>query len=108
MLRDERLQGEFRKHLAAQGGTPSRPELTGFTRQVHELHKIHTTITFLLRAVTRNMSIPLPDGPVYPSEQWAIEVAEAELADLDADIAGAMKPLTLRAKPRISKGVVDA
>ncbi|KLI04504.1 MULTISPECIES: hypothetical protein [Mycolicibacterium] len=100
MLRDERLRQQFQKHLAAQGDTPSRPELAGFTREVHELHKVHVTLTQLLRATTRNMAIPLPAGPVYPAERWAVEQGEAELAELDADIATAMKPLVLSRKRR--------
>lgn len=100
MLRDERLRKQFQKHVAEAGDTPPRPELAGFSREVHEIHKMHVTLTHLLRAITRNMAIQLPPGPVYPSELWAQEQAAADLADLDADIAGAMKPLALSRKRR--------
>lgn len=100
MLRDERLRAQFQKRLAAQGDTPSRPDLAGFTREVHEIHKMHVTLTHVLRALTRNMAIQLPDGPVYPAEQYAIEQGAVELADLDADIADAMKPLAMVRKRR--------
>lgn len=100
MLRDERLRKQFQQHLAEQGDTPPRPELAGFTREVNELHKVNTTLTHLVRVMSKNMAIPLPEGPIYPSEQWAMEQSEAELADLDSDIAGAMKPLALKRKRR--------
>lgn len=100
MLRDDRLREQFQKHLAAQGDTPSRPDLAGFTREVSEIHKMHVTLTHLLRVMSKNMAIPLPPGPVYPSEQWATEQDQAQLADLDADIVGAMKPLTITRKRR--------
>lgn len=100
MLRDERLRAQFQKRLAAQGDTPLRPDLAGFTREVHEIHKMHVTLTHVLRALTRNMGIQLPAGPVYPAEQYAIEQGVVELADLDADIADAMKPLAMVRKRR--------
>uniref|UniRef100_A0AAU8GNU2 Tail assembly chaperone n=1 Tax=Mycobacterium phage Farewell TaxID=3158893 RepID=A0AAU8GNU2_9CAUD len=109
MLRDERLRPRFQQMLAESDGKPSRPELAGFTREVSAIHKVNVTLTHLLRVMSKNMAIPIPQGPIYPAEQWELEKEQAELDELDADIASSMKPRDLtRGSRRTSKGGDDA
>lgn len=91
MLRDKRFVPHFKKSIAAQqAAEPSRPDLAGYRREVQELHKLNVTMTHVLRALTRNYSIPMPPAPMYPGEMIGLEVAQQELDDLNADIKAAM------------------
>lgn len=95
MLRDKRLYGAFEEKLREQDGQPARPDIVGQSREVSELHKLHVTLTQLLRATTRNYSIPFPLGPLYPAEILAIDKAAEDLAELDEDIYASMKTTAL-------------
>lgn len=91
MLRDKRFLPHFKKSLESKrDDLPARPDLTGYSREVQEIHKLHITMTHLLRATTRNQGIPMPAAPLYPGEMIQIEAAKQELADLDSDITSAM------------------
>ena len=90
MLRDERLYEEFERQAAERGEGPVRPDIAGNSREVQELHKMHVTLTHLLRVSARNFSIKLPVGPLYPAELLAVARARAELLDLDDDIEASM------------------
>lgn len=81
----------FAQRLAARTAEESRPDIKGYSREVQELHKVHVTLTQLLRATTHNFGISLPLGPLYPYELQAIDKAREDLAELDDDIAAAMK-----------------
>ena len=97
MLRDKRLMKSFATKLAEFSEVP-RPELVGHSRDVQELHKLHVTLTHLLRVTARNYSIPIPLGPLYPAEMMAIDAAEVELTELDDDIMLAMKTTAIPRK----------
>lgn len=100
MLRDRRLFKAFEEKLREQADTPARPDIVGYSREVSELHKVNVTLVQVLRALTRNYSIPFPAGPLFPSEMFAIDKAAEDLADLDADIAASMKTTALPRKTR--------
>ncbi|MCX2931409.1 hypothetical protein ORI20_14080 [Mycobacterium sp. CVI_P3] len=94
MLRDPRLRESFKKIRAEQleilDGKLPRPELDGYSREVSELHKLHVTMTRVLRAVSKNNAIPLPEGPVFPGEEIDAELDTEYVDDLDGDIEAAM------------------
>jgi hypothetical protein len=69
----------------------ARPDIIGYDRTVQELHRVNVTLTHLLRATTRNYSITLPVGPMYPYEVAELNKARENLAELDAEIAASMK-----------------
>ncbi len=91
MLRDKRLYPEFKKQVEERGDEPVRPDIAGNSREVQELHKLHVTMTHLLRVTARNYAIALPMGPMYPAEILAVEESKEALADLDDDILASMK-----------------
>lgn len=101
MLNDPRLLPQMRKQLQRAKSQPKpRPELEGFTRDVHELHNLNVTLTQVLRALTRNYNIDLPVGPRYPSEVIQAEDDAAELEDLYRDV----KFSTKRARQAMKDG----
>jgi hypothetical protein len=93
MLRDPRLRERIKQTLAEQAASEEvhRPPWVGFTREIQAIHAVNVTLTRLLQAVTRNYSIPLPAAPLSTAEEISLEQAELQLADLDDDIASAMK-----------------
>ncbi|MCG7592384.1 hypothetical protein [Mycobacterium sp. PSTR-4-N] len=107
MLRDKRHYPAFTQALRAQQDTPARPDIVGYSRTVSEIHKLNVTVTQLLRAMTKNYSIPFPAGPLFPAEILAIDKANDELAELDADIAASMKT-TAMPRPKTRKEAAHA
>lgn len=93
MLADPRLRDRIKQTLAerSESGDPYRPPWAGYTREVQGVHALNVTMTRVLQAITHNYSIPLPAAPLSVAEELSLERAEEQLADLDDDIATAMK-----------------
>lgn len=87
MLADERLLPGYERHMLRNRNKPAaRPEMAGFTRDVQEIHKLNITLTTLLQVTARNFSIPLPPGPMRPSERIESAWDDADFADMENDI----------------------
>lgn len=92
MLTDKRLLPAYAAQIKRQASLPpSRPGLAGFTREAHEIHSLHITLTHLLRTSSRNYSIELPKGPKYPAEVLEAIADAEDIEDMHNDVKTATR-----------------
>lgn len=95
MLNDDRNLDEVKKALAEReaetGDVRVRPELRGYTREAKLLTQIAAKIVALHRSQTRNLSIPMPEEPMFPAERIKLQEKSEEVDLLWSTVFAAMK-----------------
>lgn len=90
-LNDPRLDETYRKQLAERDPDERyRPDLAGYDRHVEALHALNTSIAHLIRQMGHR-TYPLPQGPLFPSDRFAIEDMKTEAAQLNSSVDAALQ-----------------
>ena len=87
MSADPEMLAEFNDVFAdVDPDKPPRPELFGYSRLIRHVHQVEQVQTQILRAVSKNNTIPIPQGPVTAYELWQEQSTDRELDSLFGDI----------------------
>ncbi|KAB7752878.1 hypothetical protein [Mycolicibacterium mucogenicum] len=85
----------FRKQLAenkpADDDPPPRPDLAGYDQVADGLLGIRRELAVLIRVTANKPTYPLPQGPVFPAERFAVQDDHAEADRLEASVAAGLQ-----------------
>jgi hypothetical protein len=86
-LNDDRFLPMFAKQMKESSTEPSRPSLSGYSREVDGMFRVATELRLLRAEIGKWINAPMILGPVFPSERIQKELDAQEVDDLQQAIA---------------------